>query len=118
MTEKLMTFPKEKINIEQQRFEIYKKIIHLHNQYVRYMTSVSIPHRTNDVKKIVVEEEKVEEKVEKKETEIGTTTLTLPVIIDSNGDKTITLISSHNTEFSVVKDKDSNVKLILKKLPK
>ena len=102
MTERLMSmkFPKEKS--VQSRYETYKKIINLHNQSVRYMRNIP-PLPSPPIQ------------IQKPELKIDENTITIPVSRDSNGDKVITLISSSNTQYSVVKDEDSNVKLILRK---
>ena len=112
MTERLMSlkypiFPKEKSIHE--RYETYKKIINLHNQSVRYMRNISPPQIQQQPIELI------EQPNPKIIDENNNNTITLPISRDSNGDKVITLISSSNTQYSVVKDEDSNVKLILRK---
>ena len=115
MTERLMNlkFPqKEKSVVE--RYETYKRIINLHNQSVRYMRNLPQlqqplpppPPPPQKQQPIEIPEPKIIDE---------NNTITLPVSRDSNGDKVITLISSSNTQYSVVKDEDSNVRLVLRK---
>ena len=114
MTERLMNFPKEKSI--QSRYETYKKIINLHNQRIRYLRnnpsplftqSFTLPEPLSLPKN--VSQLKIDEICDEKDT------LSLPIVRDENGNKVITLISSRHTQYSLIKDEDCNVKLILKK---
>ena len=112
MTERLMSlkFPQKEKSIHE-RYETYQKIINLHNQSVRYLRN--IPQPTLPSPPPPQKQEPIEKQPDPKI--IDENTITLPISRDSNGDKVITLISSSNTQYSVVKDEDSNVKLILRK---
>jgi hypothetical protein len=118
MTERLMNFPKfpQKEKNIHERYETYQKIINLHNQSVRYLRN--IPQQQQPFPQpLQIQQEPIEKQPDPKIIDVidENNTITLPISRDSNGDKVITLISSSNTQYSVVKDDDSNVKLVLRK---
>ncbi len=108
-----LKFPQKEKSIHE-RYETYQKIINLHNQSVRYLRNIPQPTLPSPPPP------QIQPQTQKSDPKIidvidENNTITLPISRDLNGDKVITIISSSNTQYSVVKDGDSNVKLILRK---